>query len=389
MRHLKKKFNKKRRLLIFAFHFMPHRGGIQTYSFELARHLQKAGFKLVVLAKSCPEDKAFDAQQAFKIIRMKGVGIRWIRVIPMALYFLFTVLRYRIRFVHCVNWIPCGFVAAPFRKLLFFRFLVSCHGGEITASLTGFRGLALRYTLRRAAWLIAGNNYVRERLNHLNLSRVPISVILFGVDSERFRPGQEISALTERYGTAGNTTLLTVAEFRKRKGIDTALKAIKLLKERGKKIRYLLVGRGEDESRLRELTNRYGLENEVVFTGPVPENELPLHYGLCDIYLMPNRETSANDIEGFGIVFIEANASGKPVIGGRSGGVIDSIVDGETGFLVNPLNEEEIAEKIDRLIQDKTLANEMGKNGRRRAMSLFSWEAIAHRTEMIYDAAHL
>ena len=136
------------------------------------------------------------------------------------------------------------------------------------------------------------------------------------------------------------------------------------------------MGQGPDEQRIKDLAKAYDLENEVFFTGPVPDKELRLHYSICDIYIMPNREDPPEDVEGFGIVFIEANASEKPVIGGNSGGVIDSIVDGKTGFLVNPLDEDEIAEKIQWLLQNRQGAEEMGKTGRKRAIALFSWEAI-------------
>ncbi|MFH0918998.1 MAG: glycosyltransferase family 4 protein [Fibrobacterota bacterium] len=380
------RYDKRRPLLVFAFNFYPQRGGIQTYSYELCRHLHKLGYTLVVLARDWPGAAEFDAQVPYKVIRMKGVGVRFLRLLPMMFYFAAAVLRHRIRLVHCINWIPCGAVARLFRHVLFYKYVVTCHGAEITmAARSFFRQRAMVATLRKAAWLIAGNNHVREALNRFPLSRTPVSVIGFGVDEETFRPGLDAEFLRVKYGARRKKVLLTVAELRPRKGVDTVLGALKILGERARDIVYLVVGDGPDRSRLTQMAQDYGLSEQVIFTGFVSDRDLPYHYALSDIYIMPNRGEANGDVEGFGITFIEAQASEKPVIGGKSGGVVDSVADGKTGYLVDPLDEAAVATAILRLLDEPETAQAFAKNGRQRVLSLFSWNMIAGKTEMVYD----
>jgi phosphatidylinositol alpha-1,6-mannosyltransferase len=377
--------DKKRPILIFAYHFMPRLGGVQKYSYELTRSLHKLGYTLIVLARKYQGDEAFDENQPFRVIRMKGVSVRFLRVVPMLFYFVLTVLRHRIRLVHCVNWIPCGFVARLFRRALCYRYIVTCHGGEITSSLRFPYRPFLLSSLKRASWIIAGNNFIRETLNKLPLGETPISVIGFGVDTDFFRPDLDAGFLRVQYGLSGKTTILTVAELKKRKGVDTVLDALHLLRRRGgDRFSYLVVGDGPEKAALMEKARALGLSDSVIFTGAIPDKDLRFHYCICDMFVMMNRG-ERGDVEGFGIVFLEAAAAEKPSIGGRSGGVPDSIAEGKSGFLVDPVNAGELAEKILFLSGHPDEALEMGRFGRQRAVSLFSWPMIAGKTEMIYE----
>jgi phosphatidylinositol alpha-1,6-mannosyltransferase len=377
--------DKKRPILIFAYHFMPRLGGIQKYSYELTRSLHKLGYTLIVLAGKVKGDEAFDENQPFRIVRMKGVSLRFLRVVPMLFYFIFTVLRYRIRIVHCINWIPCGFVARLFRRALRYRYIVTCHGGEITSGARWPYRPFLLSSLKRASWIIAGNNFIREKLNQLPLGGTPISVIGFGVDPDFFRPDLDAEFLRVKYGSRAKKTILTVAELKKRKGVDTVLDALHLLRQRGQdRFLYLVVGEGPEKAALVEKARALGLSDSVIFTGAIPDKDLRFHYCICDMFVMMNRE-ERGDVEGFGIVFLEAAAAEKPSIGGRSGGVPDSIAEGKSGFLVDPVNAGELAEKILALSGHPDEALEMGRFARQRAVSLFSWPAIAGKTEMIYD----
>jgi phosphatidylinositol alpha-1,6-mannosyltransferase len=380
-----KRFGKNTPLLIFTFNFMPIKGGIQKYSFELVGHLHAMGYSPVILARTCPGDKSFDIKQPYRIIRMKWVGLRWLRLLPMTLYFLYVVIRYRIVLVHCINWIPCGYIARFFRYLLFYRYIITCHGGEVTKALKWPHRIFLRSALKQASWLIAGNNFIRETLNRLRLPKTPVSVIGFGVDNDFFRPDLDAEFLKTKFNAHKKTVLLTVAELKKRKGMDNTLQALASLDEDAKNFIFLIVGQGPDRERLEGLVKINGLEEQVYFTGPLSDKDLRFHYSLCDIYIMPNRAEADGDIEGFGIVFLEAAACEKPVIAGNSGGVPDAVVHGKTGFLVNPNSVDEIAEKITWLAHHPAEARAMGKNGRDRAASLFTWSAIASKTEMIYS----
>ncbi len=377
-------FDLKNSVLVFAFNFYPQRGGIQTYSYELCRNLHKLGYVPIILARATPGDMEFDAKAPFTIIRMKWMNFRYLRIIPMTFYFLFAVLRHRIRLVHCINWIPCGFIARILKPILFYKYVITCHGAEITMARGIMKNLLLNTTIKNSSWLIAGNNYIRNILQQFNLPNTPVSVIGFGVDTEVFRPDLDAEFLKVKYSTRRKKVLITVAELKKRKGIDKVMQAISLLGDRGKDILYIVVGDGPDRERLMEIANNLKLSDRVVFTGTVSDRDLPYHYAIADIYIMPNREEANGDIEGFGITFIEAQAAEKPVIGGLSGGVPDSVYDRKTGILVDPLNEKQIASSISELLENSDEALTMAKNGRERVSALFSWPTITSKTEMIY-----
>jgi phosphatidylinositol alpha-1,6-mannosyltransferase len=144
-------------------------------------------------------------------------------------------------------------------------------------------------------------------------------------------------------------------------------------------LKYIIAGSYEKKycQRLQQLVEDLNLGDIVTFTGYVQPHEIPLYYNLCDVYIMPSRELeNKGDTEGFGITYLEANACEKPVIGGKSGGVVDAIVDGKTGFLVNPEDEDEIADKLILLLSDPGLAQKLGKNGRDRIEKGYTWNII-------------
>jgi len=138
---------------------------------------------------------------------------------------------------------------------------------------------------------------------------------------------------------------------------------------------YWIAGRGSDTERLKTLAAELGVQSRVQFLGLVPQEERVRLYQRCTIYLMPSRTIAEKgDFEGFGITYLEANACEKPVIGGRSGGVADAVVDGMTGFLVDPNSAAEISEKTLRLLRDPALAMQMGRRGRERIISELNWK---------------
>jgi phosphatidylinositol alpha-1,6-mannosyltransferase len=155
------------------------------------------------------------------------------------------------------------------------------------------------------------------------------------------------------------------------------IEALPLIKKEIPEVRYVICGRGNDETRLRRIVAEKGVEGEVVFAGFVPNEERGAFYGACDVYVMPSREIpDKGDIEGFGITYLEANAFGKPVIGGKSGGISEAVIDGVTGLLVDPCDVEAIAGACIRLLRDSDLAGRLGRQGCDRIRREFNWDVI-------------
>ncbi|MCP5007278.1 MAG: glycosyltransferase family 4 protein, partial [Planctomycetes bacterium] len=203
--------------------------------------------------------------------------------------------------------------------------------------------------------------------------------IIPAVDSDMFVPLPKPADLMEKHKLHGKMTVLTVSRLVERKGHDTILKALPQVLEAIPNLHYIIVGDGPDRENLKTLSKRLNLYTHVTFAGQVPDEALVKYYNLCDVFVMPNREVfnSTDSIEGFGITFIEANACGKPVIGGLSGGAVEAINDGVSGFLVDPLDKDKVAEKMIYLLQNVDAAGKIGKAGRKRAEEEFSWETRA------------
>jgi len=143
---------------------------------------------------------------------------------------------------------------------------------------------------------------------------------------------------------------------------------------------YLIVGSGEDRERLEIIAKEKGVRDKVIFAGDVSDETLLAIYNLSTLYVMPSREVVDKAmVEGFGISYIEASACGKPVIGGRSGGVGDAVVDEVTGILVNPADVNEISQAIITLLNDNKFAEKLGKQGLERVRKELTWEKIASR----------
>ena len=168
-----------------------------------------------------------------------------------------------------------------------------------------------------------------------------------------------------------NFTLLSVGRLVKRKGHELVLEALKDLQKNMLKIKYEIVGSGPEEKKLKSLIEKYGLQKFVKFEENIDDNKLKKFYSKCDVFILPTKFIKPNDVEGFGIVFIEAGFFAKPVIGGKTGGVTEAVKNGKSGFLINPNSKKELVDKIKFLHGDKKLSRKMGEYGRKRVIEEF------------------
>jgi phosphatidylinositol alpha-1,6-mannosyltransferase len=170
--------------------------------------------------------------------------------------------------------------------------------------------------------------------------------------------------------------------MQRRKGQDMVIQSLPRIRQRIPQVKYVMVGTGEELNSLIILAQALGVQDSVVFAGSVPDQELAAYYAACDVFIMPNRQIG-DDIEGFGIAYLEAGAAGKPVIGGKSGGTDDAIVDGVTGIRVDGNRSVEIADAVVDLLSAPDRAKTMGQCGRQRVESEFAWDAVVARTRQI------
>jgi phosphatidylinositol alpha-1,6-mannosyltransferase len=289
--------------------------------------------------------------------------------------------------IHCGDLIPAGLIGITLKKALGIPFVAFCHGEDITLSDQRRFQPKVRNAIYRAAdAVIANGNFAIENLLRIGIQREKIHKITPGLDTSVFYPEKADTKLRDRYGIgAKDVVLMTVARLVQRKGHARVLRALAELQADIPAFKYVIVGRGPMEAELRALTTQMNLQDKVVFAGFVPDDELNHYYNLADIVAMPNTG-EAGDIEGFGMVFLEANAAGKPVIGGRSGGTSEAVADGESGFLVDSDGDLELQDALRKLLTDQSLRESMGAKGLRRAREEFDWDSRAATLRKIsYD----
>ncbi len=210
----------------------------------------------------------------------------------------------------------------------------------------------IQNALRSANKLLAISRCTQERMAGA-LSISPESIALFPCtfDQERYIPGPKPPFLLDRYGSLPKQpvilTITRLSDAEQYKGYDQIVRALPEIRQHFPDVRYILGGRGSDRPRIERLINELGVAENVILTGYVPDVELCAHYNLCDVFAMPSKG------EGFGIVFLEAMACGKPVLAGNKDGSVDPLLNGEIGLLVDPDDVQEIANALIAILERK------------------------------------
>jgi phosphatidylinositol alpha-1,6-mannosyltransferase len=259
-------------------------------------------------------------------------------------------------------------------------YVVGAHGAEYWEALVpGMAGL-MRYATSRASRVaVMCSAFVGRTVRTVVRDEVPVSVLYPGADVERFRPDLPGEIVRERLGLSDRPVIACVSRLVPRKGQDVLIRAMPAIRRRVPDAALLIVGGGEYRAEL-EAMAADAPRGSVVFSGEVSEEELPLHYAAGDVFAMPCRNRFAGlEVEGWGNVFLEAAACGKPSVAGDSGGAAEAVVDGETGLVVDGRHMGQVAEAVAGLLADEQRARAMGKAGRARVERSFTWPVIAER----------
>ncbi|MBN1130215.1 MAG: glycosyltransferase family 4 protein [Chitinispirillaceae bacterium] len=258
-------------------------------------------------------------------------------------------------------------------KAFGWRYVLFAIGNEVTRQLGKKKEERMRRVFHRADTVVALSTYVAGRLRPLGLpSFVTINP---GVDAEAFTV-MDKDACKKRFGWEGKHVVLTAARVVARKGQDTVIRALPLVAAKVPRLRYVVAGTGEEAEieRLKVLARSLGVQGHVAFTGFFNDADKTALYNAADVYVMVSRyEKSEQDVEGFGITFLEAGACGVPVIGGRSGGIVDAIDDGVNGYLVTPDDHVAVADRLTLLLENPGEMRSMGVRARHRVLERFTW----------------
>ncbi|WP_433529251.1 glycosyltransferase family 4 protein [Micromonospora sp. CA-263727] len=365
------------RTLLVTNDFPPRPGGIQSFVHNLAVR-QPAG-SVVVYASSWSGADKFDADQPFEVVRERT---RMLLPTPL-------VARRAARLARAYDcdtvWFgaaaPLGLLAAGLRRRAGVRRVVALtHGHEVGwAALPVARG-ALRRIGRGADVVTYLGEYTRIRLARALDGLTELRRLAPGVDTDVYHPTVDGSAVRHRLGLADRPVVVCVSRLVPRKGQDMLIRAMPLIRRRVPDAALLVVGGGPYRATLARLARQAGVERDVVFTGSVPAAELPAHYAAGDVYAMPCRTRNRGlDVEGLGIVYLEASATGLPVVAGDSGGAPDAVREGETGYVVDGTDLLQLTDRVATLLADRDLARQLGSAGRAWVEREWRWETQAHR----------
>jgi phosphatidylinositol alpha-1,6-mannosyltransferase len=375
------------RIILVSELFPPTIGGSAVLLSNIYRRL--AGTGVTVLSDSAgggseSDDSAFHSVklpmklESWGIVNRVSAGVYWKLARAIRSASAGPAIAY------CARALPEGLAALIAHSLLGGpRYVCWTHGEElVTYGTSRELMLLLRQVHRHAAALVANSQHTAAMLERLGVSRERIHLVYPGVDAERFAVGDGRD-MRRRLGWERETVLVSVGRLQRRKGHDLAIRAVASLCATLPELRYLIVGDGEERPRLEALVRERGLGERVRFVGALHEQDLPDAYAAGDIFLHPNRVDSDGDLEGFGIVFLEAAAAGLPSIGGRSGGVPEAVEDDVTGVLVSGTDVDELAGAIARLTVSPDLRLRLGSAARSRA-ERFSWTRAAESVSALH-----
>jgi len=361
-----------KKALLFTIDFAPRKGGVANYYKNICRHFPTDD--IFVLASRENEEKEFDTQQKYKIYRKNLISTFpvWPKWTLSFLHLHKIVKKEKIDIILVGQILPLGTVAYIYKKIFKTPYAVFIHGMDIQMACKNKRKKYLTLKiLKDANFIIVNSNYTKNLILQEGIAEEKINVIYPGVEKNIPLLAKEGVGVVNKY--SNNKILLTLGRLVKRKGQDMVIKSLPSILEKFPNLIYIIAGEGPDKEYLENLAKENNVEKNVIFAGKIKDEEKSAYYNKSDIFIMPARDI-AGDVEGFGIVYLEAGLHNKPVIAGRSGGAIESVLDEKTGLLVDSENIGKISSAVIKLLFDKELASNLGRKGKERALTKFNWE---------------
>ena len=375
------------RLLVLTELFLPTKGGTAVWAAEVYRRLGGKGIHIVTA--EVPGAAAVDARHPNTIHRLNLKRVAWLRPESLAMYARFffkslaLALAHRFDAIHAFRALPEGLAAWAVARLTRRPVVVYAHGEELTSWGSGGKYKAMRFALRHADRVVANSEHTRATLLAMGVAAARIAVIYPGVDVSVFRPGLDAEDLRASLGIGrADKLVFSVGRLSRRKGFDQAIRAVARLRSEGIAVRYVIAGIGEDADYLDGLIAEHRLQGIAHRIGAVEDADLPRWLNACDVFAMPNRDING-DNEGFGMVFIEAAACGKPSLAGAAGGTGSAVLHGETGLRVDGVSVEAVTDGLRSLLTQPAQTLEWGQRALQRVEREFAWERVADKTRTL------
>jgi phosphatidylinositol alpha-1,6-mannosyltransferase len=370
------------RTLVVTNDFPPRVGGVQQYIWNLVRNLPAD--RVAVLAPNWPGWREHDQRVPFPVHRWPA---RFLWPTPELGRRVRSLVReHRAQVVLFGHGYPLPLMA-PDLEATGIPSVVLTHGAEVWLARTPAVAASMRWALGRARAVTVVSRWTAHALERVLPSEVPRVLLHPGVDPVRFNPKADGGTIRAAHSLDGRAVVLCVSRLVPRKGQDVLIAGMTYVRERVPDAVLMVVGDGPYRGRLEELATQ-APTGSVVFVGAVPDQDLLAYYASCDLFAMPCRSRWGGlEVEGFGIVYLEAAAAGKAVVAGRSGGAEEAVEDGVTGLLVEGAEPKAVALAVARLLRDPAALARMGSAGRQRVEREFTWARQSNGLESILREA--
>jgi len=373
-----------KRTLIITMEFPPQVGGIATYIEKMLGDFDPS--QVLVLAPPLRKgEENFDDKYPFRVIRKKllypkFIWPRWIKLLGIVKR---IVKEYNIEAIHVHHALPVGYAALRMKQKFNIPFLLFSHGTDIQAASRDARKRKMLTKIGNAAeQIIVNSESLGLRLRNAFPELGKKVTVLYPCPNDNFFRDvsfDEYTKMKNQLSLEGKRVLLSASRLVDGKGFTELIRYIPTITQHYPDVVWLIVGDGEKRDVLLEMIKKYNLHNIVRFMGEVPHEEMPVYYAIADIFVLLTHPFEGKE-EGLGLVFLEAAARALPIVAGRSGGVEEAVIHGETGLVVDAFNESEVLEALKMYIEDDEYAKTMGKNAQKRIFSEFLWK---HQLEKI------
>lgn len=375
------------KIVILAGDFPPIAGGISIYLQSLTRLLSPD--EVVIIGLPTPGSQDFDKKQTYRIKRLSipehwGTKSQQFKFLA-PFYFWQLIKEKHIDYVICGQAHHSLVLPAWLNKMIRgVPFSVIAHGTDICSIQAYSYKRKINSVLQTSRAIFANSRKTSEFVEKAGVKPELIHIINPMVDTTLQTSSISPINLRQAYSLEGKKCLLTVCLLVERKGVDTVIRAMPEIVKKVPDAHYVIVGNGVYDSELKKLTRTLGMQSYITFIGFVAHENMREFYEMCDVFVLTSRDIPGKpQTEGFGLVFLEANLFGKPVIASRTGGIADAVLDGQTGLMVEPNNPSETAAAVIRLLTDKPLARQLGAAGHNRVLKDFSGESAVQKIREI------
>jgi phosphatidylinositol alpha-1,6-mannosyltransferase len=369
-----------RKMLVVTNDFPPAIGGIAQVLSSICKVLPTD--RVCVLAQEAEGDAQYDAAQDYTIYRTPYRKQHRLRD-------LFTYMKKTIEHARKENCdglyfdkaYPLG-MAGFWGKCRGLPYIVHTYGNDVLMPHKPVAKWIQTQVLKRAQHVITISNFTKEHLIKIGIREERIVIMYPKADFSRFITPCDTEDLKRQHQLTGKKIILSVGRLVERKGFDKVIQALPHVLRQCPNVVYLVVGNGPDLKRLQQSASELQVSAHVRFITDCSDEQIPAFFHACHIFTMPSRYiVEQGDVEGFGIVYLEANACKKPALGGRSGGVPDAVIEGETGLLCDPESVSDITQKLKTLLGDEALCKDLGEQGYQRVMNDFQIQGYASEFE--------